>query len=297
MARNEGYLYSTRVEPRDAGSSVLEFHARRFPHHDLEQWKSAIEAGRVRLNGGSARCDERVRAGDRLEYDRPAWDEPAAPLTFRVVHEDADLLVVDKPAGLQVLPAGPFTRATLLHLVRASEPSRAGCSPIHRLGRGTSGLILFGKHAAARAHLARQFQDRRARKTYLALVQGTDLPASLRAEQPIGRCSHGPLRIACVLPGGQAALTRIRVLTRQASLARSLVAAQPITGRADQIRIHLAAAGAPILGDPLYGPGGLPKSDCTPGEGGYFLHATALAIVHPRSERRLALRSFPEWLT
>jgi 23S rRNA pseudouridine1911/1915/1917 synthase len=89
-------------------------------------------------------------------------------------------------------------------------------------------------------------------------------------------------------------LTRIRVLRRAGE--RALVAAQPITGRPDQIRIHLAAAGAPIVGDPLFGPGGVPKSDVPPGAGGYWLHSARLAFTHPASGARVKLRSLPDWL-
>ena len=96
---------------------------------------------------------------------------------------------------------------------------------------------------------------------------------------------------------GRSSLTRVRVLRRQSNgeVERALVAAQPITGRPDQIRIHLAAAGAPIIGDPLFGPGGTPKSDKPPGVGGYLLHAAALSFADPASGARVKLRSLPEW--
>jgi 23S rRNA pseudouridine1911/1915/1917 synthase len=89
-------------------------------------------------------------------------------------------------------------------------------------------------------------------------------------------------------------LTRVRVLRREAE--RTLVAAQPITGRPDQIRIHLAAAGAPIVGDPLFGPGGVPISDAPPGAGGYLLHAVRLSFTHPTSGARIRLQQWPDWL-
>ena len=212
------------------------------------------------------------------------------------MHEDEDVLVVDKPAGLQVLPGGAFLDNTLLNVVRSSSASRAKSSPVHRLGRGTSGLVLFGKHAAARASLSAQFRDFRAGKTYLAQASGTALPLSCTARHPIGPRTHGPMRIFCVEPEGKASVTRLRVLARDHAAGRSLVAAQPITGRPDQIRIHLAACGAPLVGDPLFGAGGVPMSDARPGEGGYFLHATALSVWHPSTGRLLKLRSRPGWL-
>jgi 23S rRNA pseudouridine1911/1915/1917 synthase len=267
----------------------------------------------VLVNGRRAAADDVLRAGDELEFHRPPWREPEAPEHFDVAFEDEHVLVVVKPAGLQVLPAGPFKERTLLELVRAGGGARAAAAPAHRLGRGTSGLIAFGKTPGARSSLARQFRELALVKTYLAWVEGARLPDSFAARQPIARVAHGPLRICAAAEQGKASLTRVRVLRREQAVSaaesggsdgsqgararqRALVAAQPITGRPDQIRIHLAAAGAPIVGDPLFGPGGTPKSDAPPGEGGYLLHAAALSFAHPASGARVKLRSRPEWL-
>jgi 23S rRNA pseudouridine1911/1915/1917 synthase len=275
---------------------VLDYHVAHFRHSNAAEWNRVIELGAVRVNGRVAGADERVRTGDELEYHRGPWTEPAAPLAFRVVHEDEHVLVVDKPAGLQVLPAGGFLVHTLLHQVRASDPARADSAPAHRLGRGTSGLVLFGKTALARTSLARQFRELTPCKTYYALVRGTELPDSCIARHPIGKVAHGPLTIYAAREGGKPSTTRVRVLRREPDARRSLVAAQPITGRADQIRIHLAACGAPIVGDPLFGVGGRVISDATPGVGGYLLHAAGLRFEHPESGRALKLRSIPAWL-
>jgi 23S rRNA pseudouridine1911/1915/1917 synthase len=291
---NEGFVYRTRVAAEAAGVSVLAFHVERFRHSDEAAWRGAIETGRVLVNGRRAAPDDALAAGDELEFHRPPWAEPAAPESFAVAFEDEHVLVVVKPAGLQVLPAGPFSARTLLTLVRASDPSRATAAPAHRLGRGTSGLIAFGKSAIGRASLNRQLRELTFGKTYLAWVEGAALPASFAARQPIARIAHGPMAIHAAAEHGRASLTRVRVLRRER--ARSLVAAQPITGRPDQIRIHLAAAGAPIVGDPLFGPGGTPKSTAPPGAGGYLLHAAALSFTHPASGARIRLRSRPEWL-
>jgi 23S rRNA pseudouridine1911/1915/1917 synthase len=292
-AENRGWVYRASVLPAHTGESVLDFHVARFRHSDEATWRAAIEAGRVLVNGGRARAEQTLRAGDELEFHRPPWVEPAAPTTFGVAYEDEDVLVALKPAGLQVLPAGPFCERTLLMLVRASDSARRAAAPAHRLGRGTSGLIAFGKTALGRASLARQLREFGAVKTYVAWVVGAALAPSFRARQPIGRLAHGPLTIHAAAERGKASLTRVRVLRREAGC--TLVAAQPITGRPDQIRIHLAAAGAPIVGDPLFGAGGTPKSDAPPGEGGYLLHAAGLSFMRPASGRRVRLRSWPHW--
>jgi len=291
---NRGYVYRAQVGTADAGRSVLAFHVERFRHSDEPTWRAAIAEGRVRVNGRCVEPDEPLRAGDELEFHRPPWQEPDAPESFDVAFEDEHVLVVVKPAGLQVLPAGPFSARTLLSVVRASDGARAEAAPAHRLGRGTSGLIAFGKTAVARASLARQFREFTLRKTYLAWVAGERLPISFAAREPIARIAHGPLEIYAAAEQGRPSLTRVRVLRREAE--RTLVAAQPITGRPDQIRIHLAAAGAPIVGDPLFGPGGTPKSDAPPGAGGYLLHAAALSFAHPVNGALVKTRSLPGWV-
>jgi len=294
VSTNRGFVYRARVAAQDAGQTVLAFHVSRFRHSDEAQWRAAIAVGRVLVNGRRAAADDPLAAGDELEFHRPPWQEPDAPEAFAVAFEDEHVLVVVKPSGLQVLPAGPFSARTLLMLVRASDPARATAAPAHRLGRGTSGLMAFGKTELARASLARQFREFVPVKTYLAWVAGASLPDSFVATQPIARVAHGPLSIHVAAEQGRASRTRVRVLRRDTE--RTLVAAQPITGRPDQIRIHLAAAGAPIVGDPLFGPGGTAKSNATPGTGGYLLHAAGLSFPHPATGALVKLRSFPSWL-
>jgi 23S rRNA pseudouridine1911/1915/1917 synthase len=291
---NSGWIYRARVAADAAGASVLAFHVERYRHSDEAAWRAAIDAGRVLVNGQRVRPEDALAAGDALEFHRAPWREPDAPESFAVAFEDEHVLVVVKPADLQVLPAGPFSARTLLELVRASDASRREAAPAHRLGRGTSGLIAFGKTALGRSSLSRQLRELTLGKTYLAWVEGARLPASFAARQPIARIAHGPLTIHAAAAHGRAALTRVRVLRRAGT--RALVAAQPITGRPDQIRIHLAAAGAPIVGDPLFGAGGVPKSDAPPGAGGYLLHSAGLSFDHPRTGARMRLRSRPHWL-
>lgn len=291
---NEGWIYRTRVAAEAAGASVLAFHVARYRHSDEATWREAIDLGRVLVNGRRAHPEQPLAAGDELEFHRPPWREPDAPESFETAFEDEHVLVVVKPANLQVLPAGPFSTRTLLPLVRSSDASRREAAPAHRLGRGTSGLIAFGKTALGRSSLSRQLRDFTLGKTYLAWVEGARLPTSFAARQAIARIPHGPLTIHAAATHGRPALTRVRVLRRTAE--RTLVAAQPITGRPDQIRIHLAAAGAPIVGDPLFGVGGVPKSDVPPGAGGYLLHSAGLSFDHPQSGARVRLRSLPDWL-
>jgi len=293
---NRGYVYRHVVPPRHAGRSLLAHYADTFRHTSEDGWRAEIESERLRVNDVVACVAEVLQAGDRVTYHRPPWQEPDAPLAFGVVYEDEHVLVVEKPRGLQVQPGGAFQDHTLWHQVRISAPHRADTSPVHRLGRGTSGLVLFGLTYEARAELSAQFRRCEPCKTYLALARGTALPDSIQARHPIGPVPHGPMTVWCVQEGGKPSHTRVRVLARDHAQDCTLVAAQPISGRPDQIRIHLAACGAPLVGDRLFGPGGGIAEDVPPGVGGYSLHASALRFLHPITRTSLKLRSRPDWL-
>ena len=195
VALNQGYVYRDRVRPEDAGLGVLAYHVARFVHSGEAHWRSAIESGAVRVNGRGTRAEARLATGDELEFHRPPWCEPDAPLAFTVLLEDEHVLAVAKPAGLQVLPAGPFLEHTLWSLVRRSAAGRHESAPVHRLGRGTSGIVLLGKTAAARAALSRQFRACAPCRTYLGIVRGATFPRSCIARHAIGDVAHGPLRI------------------------------------------------------------------------------------------------------
>lgn len=305
---NRGWTYRDRVRAADAGRTILEFYAGRYDHTDTSGWREAILDGRVRRNGGAAQPDDRLAAGDLLEYLRPPWREPPAPTDLAVLFEDDALLAVSKPSGLPVLPGGEFLETTLLALVRAGDPARARWSPVHRLGRGTSGVVLVGKTAAARRALAEALAGRRAAKLYLGVAEGVALPDRFAAEWPIGVLEHpaiGPVHAACAW--GKPARTIVRVLARDARRGLSLVLARLVTGRPHQMRIHLAAAGAPLWGDPFYVTGGVPRgmehATGTPldevsasaeaharvGDCGYRLHAWRVRVPHPDSGRALAI--------
>jgi 23S rRNA pseudouridine1911/1915/1917 synthase len=126
---NRGYVYRSRVGDLDAGDTVLAYHVARFRHSDEAAWRESIELGRVLVNGRRVAAGDKVWAGDELEFHRPPWCGPG-PERFGVAFEDEHVLVVIKPAGLQVLPAGPFKARTLLELVRSSDVTRAAAPAI-----------------------------------------------------------------------------------------------------------------------------------------------------------------------
>ncbi len=294
--KNSGFRYRDVVDRAAAGEPIWRFYARRHPHSSDETWRERAAAGEISRNGLAAGPDAVLAAGDVLEWNRPPWDEPDVPTDWFAVYEDDDILAVDKPAGLPCTPAGGFLENTLSHLVAAARPG-TGAAPAHRLGRGTSGLVVFAKTPEARSALAALFRDETARaagtveKRYVARTgprSGVRPGDRFEIETPIGRVPHPALgSVWAATPGGKPAKSVCTV--RETGPDATLWDVELITGRPHQIRIHLASIGSPLLGDPLYLPGGTPRGDALPGECGYFLRAVSLRLPHPRTGEALAL--------
>jgi 23S rRNA pseudouridine1911/1915/1917 synthase len=275
---NVGFDYRERVAPSDAGRTVLEYLTVRHRHSAEAVWRERIAAGQVELQGQRAGADEALRAGQHLVWHRPPWVEPEVPLAFGVLYRDPHLLVVAKPRGLPSVPNGGFLTHTLLHLVRAAFPE---ATPIHRLGRGTSGLVLFARTLEARQGLSANFREGRIEKVYRALVAGTPDREAFTIDAAIGPVAHPRLgHVHAASPRGRSAVTHVRVIATEEG--GTLVEATIPTGRPHQIRIHLAAAGHPLVGDRLYAAGGgLLPEPALPGDSGYWLHAMRLGFRHP----------------
>jgi 23S rRNA pseudouridine1911/1915/1917 synthase len=261
------------------GHSLLDWLAATYRHSTREEWATHVREGRVTLDDRGTDEHAVLSAGQELCWSRPAWDEPDVPLDFAVVYEDAHVLVVDKPSGLPTLPGGGFHDNTLLARVHARDPKWA---PMHRLGRGTSGLVAFATPDAAPA-LQRAFRARDVVKRYVGRVSAALAPQTLTA--PIGLVPHARMgQIYAVTEHGRFAQTIVERVDGPLAFVRI------VTGRPHQIRIHLAHAGAPLAGDPLYGAHGV-LLDARPGDCGYDLRATQLAFDHPVTGRRLELNA------
>jgi 23S rRNA pseudouridine1911/1915/1917 synthase len=291
MGMNDGYDYRERLALEAEGLTLLAHLVDRYRHSTAEEWAARIDAGQLFLDGRQAAADALLRRGVELVWRRPPWEEPAVPGEFALIYEDGELLAVAKPAGLPTLPGAGFLHGTLLHLVRAHVPDAA---PLHRLGRWTSGLVLFARTPRARGELLRQWSAREVGKRYRALASGLPSWERLTIDTPIGPVPHGPLgTIHAASAGGKTALSRVTVLERRTDAFLCDVAID--TGRPHQIRIHLAAAGHPLVGDPLYRAGGLPDhgSLSLPGDPGYLLHSAELSFRHPCTGRRMVIRCQP----
>jgi 23S rRNA pseudouridine1911/1915/1917 synthase len=283
---NEGFDYREQIGAAAAGKSVLAHLTDRYRHSNEDVWRERIGRGEVLIESHAAAASEVLRPGQSLTWRRPPWEEPPVPLAFAILFRDAHLLAVAKPRGLPSIPNGGFLTHTLLHLVQRRFPE---ATPLHRLGRGTSGLTLFARTAHARSAVSAAWREGRVEKTYRALITGVPDAPAFSVDTSIGPVPHPRLgEVHAASARGKPALTHVRVLARRGT--DTLVEATIATGRPHQIRIHLAAAGYPLVGDPLYVGGGVPgPNPALPGETGYRLHAHRLCLVHPLTGERLEL--------
>jgi 23S rRNA pseudouridine1911/1915/1917 synthase len=287
---NAGFEYREQVGAEAAGRTVLDHLATRHPHSTPAVWRARIETGEVLVDERTAAPAAILRPGEWLAWRRPPWEEPEVPLAFAVLFRDESLLAVAKPRGLPTVPNGGFLEHTLLHVVRARFP---GAVPMHRLGRGTSGLVLFATTPGARQSVSAAWRTGRVEKTYRALVSGVPARTEFTVDAPIGLVHHPRLgALHAAVAGGKTALSHARVLAVRDG--NALVEVTIPTGRPHQIRIHMAAAGHPLVGDPLYVAGGGPSPDGgLPGDPGYRLHAHRLRLPHPVTGDWLELECAP----
>jgi 23S rRNA pseudouridine1911/1915/1917 synthase len=253
-----------------------------------------IDDERVRWNGSKAAPSQLVSEGDWIDAEPPdpipASAHPEA-IPLRILYEDAAIVVIDKPADMVVHPgpghaSGTLVNALLHHcgdLAAVGGVLRPGI--VHRLDRGTSGVIVAAKHDAAHRALAAQFHAHTIERVYQALVRGIPSGDSGRVDAAIARHPRDRKRMTVVRSGGRAARTAWRVARRFPRSARSLLEVRPETGRTHQIRVHLASVGLPIAGDPVYGRRGRDRAE--PGLDRPALHARVLGLVHPESGERM----------
>ncbi|MEW5723909.1 MAG: RluA family pseudouridine synthase [Thermodesulfobacteriota bacterium] len=298
--------FSFIVSGKEQGQRLDRFLADRAGDLSRARIKDLIEQGHCEVDCRKGKAGRRVRAGQRVELrvpeTAPPGLEPEPGVTFGILYQDSDLIVIDKPPGLVVHPAAGHHSGTLVHGLLAACPDLAGVGGearpgiVHRLDKDTSGVMVAAKNDRAHRALVAAFKSRHVRKVYLALCRDR-LPALVgEINAPVGRHPVRRKEMSVRSPRGRPALTRYRVLERFPAGA-ALVWLEILTGRTHQIRVHLASLGCPVLGDSVYGsgPAGLKKG------GGPFrdlirrqmLHSHRLEFDHPVEGRALAFQSPP----
>jgi 23S rRNA pseudouridine1911/1915/1917 synthase len=278
--------------------------ARQMPSLSRSRLQALIEQGHVQLEGARARPSARLRAGQAVRVQIPA-PVPAEPqpedIPIVVVHEDPHLVVVNKPAGLVVHPGAGTARGTLVNALLRHVRDLSGVGGVlrpgivHRLDRGTSGLLVVAKDDETHRSLVRQFAGRTVEKEYLALVLGVPARPAGEVDAPIGRDPLHRQRMSVRAPRGREARTSWRVEERFDGAA--LLRVRIHTGRTHQVRVHLASVGHPVAGDSVYGGTRTPSSRRTAAREALHslvrpaLHAARLGFIHPASGERVAFEA------
>jgi 23S rRNA pseudouridine1911/1915/1917 synthase len=275
----------------------------RMPRLSRTRAQKIVRSSAYRANGDRRLPSDIVRSGEIVYLVRDRFEEPVTPLHFGVLYEDAELLIVDKPAGLPMHPTATYHKHTLSYLLRERYGADGQFVPrlAHRLDRETSGAVLCAKTLDAERILKRAFEQHRIAKSYLAIVRGELATDEGQIDLPIAPVREGLHVLMEVREDGLTASTRYEVRAR--SHGHSLLALFPRSGRQHQLRVHLAALGHSILGDKLYGPereapfleyietGITPELETRLGHTRQALHAHTLEFVHPQSRESFSIEA------
>jgi 23S rRNA pseudouridine1911/1915/1917 synthase len=287
----------------DVGERLDRYLTRQLPTHSRAYLQHLIAEQQVRVNGRTTRAGYRLRDGDRISVSLPP-PKPSAifpqPIPLDVLYEDAYLLVVNKAAGMVVHPGPGNASGTLVNALLAHCRHLSGIGGIerpgivHRLDKDTSGSIVVAKDDATHRGLVRLFAERRVKKLYLAVARGNIRHAEGVIDATVGRHPVHRQKMSTHTRVGRQAVTEFRVLERFGSY--TLVELQPRTGRTHQIRVHMAAMGHPLLGDPTYGRPqkalqGTPLAHQLSWFGRQALHAWVVGLVHPATGEWLECRA------
>lgn len=268
-----------------------------YPDLSRSQWQQHIAGGLVTMGGQPVKASLRLEGGEIVHAVLPDVVDSgirAQNIPLQLLYEDADLIAVNKEAGMVVHPSPGHPEDTLVNAILGYCPELEGVGGerrpgiVHRLDKETSGLILVAKNDRALRHLQRQFKRRQVTKRYLALVEGHIQPPQAIIDAPLGRDPHNRQRMAVIPPGsgGRARAAQTEYHLLQLYEAYSLLACFPKTGRTHQIRVHLAFVGYPIVGDAIYG-----RRKQRLAMDRHFLHAQALTFRRPADDEEMTLEA------
>ena len=292
-------LYKARATILEVGE---EAEAQRIDNFLLRRLKGVpkshvyrvLRSGEVRVNSGRVKPDYRLRHGDRVRVPPVRVSDPgskpkAKPAAFPIVFEDPALLVIDKPAGVAV-HGGSGVSFGVIESLRAARPEAKMLELAHRLDRDTSGLLILAKKRSALVELHRMLRDGEVDKVYVAVVKGVPAKRQFDIRESLHKhvTASGERRVS-VKEDGLSAVTKVKLLEQSRDF--SLLEVRLMTGRTHQIRVHLAHAGHPVLGDDKYGDFELNRGLARQGVKRLFLHAQRLSFRHPLEEHRLKLVS------
>ncbi len=294
-----------KVDPGESGGRLDLFLAKHLSKMSRSQLQRMIERGFVKVGGKSSKAGHRVQTGEEIEIEflpPKKADISAEPIPLDIIFEDSSILVLNKPAERVVHPAGRTQEGTLVNALLYHCKDLSGIGGVerpgivHRLDKGTSGVLVVAKNDQAHQSLSGQFHGRTIGKNYLAFVWGTPRHLEGNIDAPLGRSEGDRKRISTKSRHTRSAVTHYKVLKSWGII--SLVELKPLTGRTHQLRVHLASLGHPVVGDPTYGKGGrrfaaLPEEleKWIGARRFQLLHAASLSLAHPLTRKPMVFEA------
>lgn len=276
------------AEQTDAGVRADVYVTSKYPSFTRSALEALFDQKLVQINGEPAKASHKVKPGDKVSVDETLLKLEPPEIDLQVIYEDNDVITINKPAGVLTHSKGALNlEGTVASFIKSKvkglEGNRAGI--VHRLDRATSGVIITAKNPEALSKLQKQFSKRKAKKAYIAVVEGVLDPEAAIIDAPVARNPAKPQTFK-VTASGKPAVTEYRTIKtfEKGNATYSLVELKPQTGRTHQLRVHMAYIGHPIVGDPVYGHGG----------DSLLLHAESLEITLPDSQRKTFTAPTPE---
>ncbi|MCO6500313.1 MAG: RluA family pseudouridine synthase [Vicingus serpentipes] len=286
----EAFTYQLTVKKKYQGLSILDFYCEIIPRSSKEDWINKINNQNLKVNNNSITIDYIVKAGDITTHTTEPKTEPEVNSNINLIYADENIWVIDKPSPLPVHASGRFVRNTLIFILEKTFPED-DFKLLHRIDANTTGVIIVAKNKKDANLMQQQFENKIVKKEYIALVEGILKKDTLTLTQNIGNevLIAGARKVD---PNGKEALTKIKVLERRLDKNQSLIKVTPLTGRTNQIRLHLAAINHPIVGDIGYKDlSYFETNPFTYNKDQLFLHAYRLSFIHPTTNKEMLVKA------
>jgi len=243
-------IYESYLPGKYIGYTVVGYFTDRFPYLNQEEWLERIRDGRITVNGERMHPDSLLKQHDYIVTRMGVREEPPADRTLDVVYEDESIRVFNKGAPLAVHPSGRYFKNSMTEILKEAYPDETP-RPVQRLDALTTGLVVFAKSKKVATHLMREFAQNRVDKEYLVLVEGIPPQKSFVVDAPVGKVRGAARAVGYQTRNPKEAVTHFETLSGLNG--RALIKAYPQSGRTNQIRVHLASVGLPVVNDPVYG--------------------------------------------
>ena len=286
----EATTYTLTVKKKYEGLNIVDFFCQKIVRSNKELWITKILTGNLTVNNKIISTDYVVHAGDKTQHTSDPKVEPNINSDIKLIYNDVDLLVLNKPSPLPVHASGRFLRNTLISILEIALPTE-NFKLVHRIDANTTGIIVLAKNKAAANHIQQQFENKTIKKQYVALVEGIVEADFLNMEASIGNdVLVGGAR--SIDSNGKSSKTEIEVTERRVESNTTLLKVIPFTGRTNQIRLHLANLRHPIVGDKGYkNPEYFQNNPFTYPNDSLFLHAHQIEILHPKTLKKMIFKA------